>query len=93
MKIMKEYLAKKPPCSYCDEDIPHGGGVIDSKLVFRDLGLGIEILMPYCNYLKGRTAKEIVDSIRAVNPEIDSFTIPVDFWERIINYLDMVSPS
>lgn len=69
---MEHHIAKKPPCEWCKEGIPHGGGVIRTATITRFPPLGIDIEMPFCNYPGGRNPDEIIDSIITANPDIQS---------------------
>lgn len=80
-------IAEKPPCEYCDRGLPHGGGIINTALIFSDLW--IEILMPYCNYTTGRTATEIVNSIFDANPGLRSLTPGIPLWRKLVDYLNL----
>ncbi len=89
--MAKIIRAKKPPCFYCSAGVPHGGGVIDTDIVFRSHHP--RVIMPYCNWPwgYGRSAFEIISSISAANPKLKGVTSAS--WGIIANHLDTVNPS
>lgn len=89
---MDQYTAEKPPCNYCEKGIPHGGGIVDTNLVFRDFEPRIK--MPFCNWPAGHRGWEIAESIRDANPKmVASLEDPMKFWRGVINHLNTVNPS